>query len=136
LEDLKLEKIIGHNRFDTCAICGGYILQNPDRPSACKCDNPVREDNKISGNFHPTVKPTSLMQYLCRLITPSNGIVIDPFMGSGSTGKACILEGFRFIGIEMEPDYMEIAKARIEYISKSSIVVEKHRPDKNLDELW
>jgi len=54
------------------------------------------------------------MQYLCRLITPPDGIVLDPFMGSGSTGKACIKEGFNFIGIEMEPEYFEIAKKRIE----------------------
>ena len=65
-------------------------------------------------NNHPTVKPTALMRYLCRLVTPPGGIVLDPFMGSGSTGKAAILEGFRFIGIEREAEYVEIAKARIE----------------------
>jgi len=53
------------------------------------------------------------MRYLCRLVTPPNGIVLDPFMGSGSTGKACALEGFQFIGIEREPEYVEIARARI-----------------------
>jgi site-specific DNA-methyltransferase (adenine-specific) len=62
---------------------------------------------------HPTVKPTDLMRYLCRLITPPNGIVLDPFMGSGSTGKAAMAEGFRFIGIEREAEYIEIARARI-----------------------
>ena len=66
-----------------------------------------------SRNHHPTVKPTDLMRYLCRLVTPPGGIVLDPFMGSGSTGKAAMLEGFNFIGIEREPEYMEIAKARI-----------------------
>jgi site-specific DNA-methyltransferase (adenine-specific) len=64
-------------------------------------------------NHHPTVKPTALMRYLCRLVTPPGGIVLDPFTGSGSTGKAAILEGFRFIGIEREAEYVEIAKARI-----------------------
>jgi hypothetical protein len=64
-------------------------------------------------NHHPTVKPTDLMRYLCRLITPPNGIVLDPFMGSGSTGKAAMAEGFRFIGIEREAEYIEIARARI-----------------------
>jgi site-specific DNA-methyltransferase (adenine-specific) len=64
-------------------------------------------------NHHPTVKPTDLMRYLCRLVTPPNGIVLDPFMGSGSTGKAAVLEGFEFIGIEREAEYVEIAKARI-----------------------
>jgi site-specific DNA-methyltransferase (adenine-specific) len=66
-------------------------------------------------NHHPTVKPTDLMRYLCRLVTPPGGIVLDPFMGSGSTGKAAKLEGFQFIGIEREAEYMEIAKARIEH---------------------
>jgi site-specific DNA-methyltransferase (adenine-specific) len=65
-------------------------------------------------NHHPTVKPTDLMRYLCRLVTPSGGIVLDPFTGSGSTGKAAILEGFRFIGIEREAEYIEIARARIQ----------------------
>jgi DNA modification methylase len=66
-------------------------------------------------NHHPTVKPTDLMRYLCRLITPPNGTVLDPFMGSGSTGKAAMYEGFKFIGIEMTDEYLPIAKARIEF---------------------
>jgi site-specific DNA-methyltransferase (adenine-specific) len=64
-------------------------------------------------NTHVTVKPTDLMRYLCRLVTPPGGVVLDPFMGSGSTGKAAVLEGFQFIGIEREPEYMKIAEARI-----------------------
>jgi site-specific DNA-methyltransferase (adenine-specific) len=64
-------------------------------------------------NHHPTVKPTDLMRYLCRLVTPPGGVVLDPFTGSGSTGKAAILEGFRFIGIERDAEYLELAKARI-----------------------
>jgi len=64
-------------------------------------------------NNHPTVKPTDLMRYLCRLVTPPGGVVLDPFMGSGSTGKAAMLEGFRFVGIEREAEYAEIARARI-----------------------
>jgi DNA modification methylase len=68
-----------------------------------------------SRNHHPTVKPTDLMRYLCRLVTPPDGTVLDPFMGSGSTGKAAVLEGFRFIGIEREEEYCEIAKARIKH---------------------
>ena len=65
-------------------------------------------------NTHPTVKPTDLMAYLVRLVTPPSGLVLDPFMGSGSTGKAAMREGFRFIGCEMSPEYLEIARARIE----------------------
>lgn len=68
------------------------------------------------GNDHPTVKPLDLMRYLCRLITPPGGIVLDPFMGSGSTGKAAVLEGFRFIGIDFDEDYCEIARQRIEHV--------------------
>jgi site-specific DNA-methyltransferase (adenine-specific) len=64
-------------------------------------------------NNHPTVKPTALMRYLCRLVTPPGGLVLDPYMGSGSTGKAAVLEGFRFIGIEREPQYVAIAEARL-----------------------
>jgi site-specific DNA-methyltransferase (adenine-specific) len=64
-------------------------------------------------NNHPTVKPTALMRYLCRLVTPPEGIVLDPFMGSGSTGKAAMLEGFQFIGIERDAEYFEIATNRI-----------------------
>lgn len=64
-------------------------------------------------NHHPTVKPTDLMRYLCRLVTPPGGVVLDPFMGSGSTGKAAVLEGFDFIGVELDAEYLEIARARI-----------------------
>lgn len=70
------------------------------------------------GNNHPTVKPTDLMRYLCRLVTPPGGTVLDPFMGSGSTGKAAVLEGFNFVGIDLDPAYVEIAKARIEAVNK------------------
>lgn len=68
-----------------------------------------------NGNHHPTVKPTDLMVYLVRLVTPPDGLVLDPFMGSGSTGKAAMREGFRFVGIDMTPEYIEIAAARIEH---------------------
>jgi site-specific DNA-methyltransferase (adenine-specific) len=67
-----------------------------------------------SRNHHPTVKPTDLMRYLCRLVTPPSGTVLDPFMGSGSTGKAAMMEGFAFVGIEREAEYIDIAKARIQ----------------------
>ena len=66
-------------------------------------------------NHHPTVKPTELMKYLCRLVTQPGGTVLDPFMGSGSTGKAAILEGFRFIGCELDEEYLAIAEARIKH---------------------
>ena len=69
-----------------------------------------------SQNHHPTVKPVKLMEYLIKLITPPNGIVLDPFMGSGSTGIAARSLGFRFVGIEKEKEYCEIAEKRISHI--------------------
>lgn len=69
--------------------------------------------NKTAQNNHPTVKPTDLMRYLCRLVTPPGGVVLDPFAGSGSTGRGSLLEGFGFIGIEREAEYAEIARLRI-----------------------
>ena len=76
-------------------------------------DNPRNRTNKLKLNHHPTVKPTNLMRYLCRLVTPPKGVVLDPFTGSGSTGKAAILEGFNFVGIERDAEYCQIANARI-----------------------
>jgi len=70
----------------------------------------------VRANHHPTIKPIKLMKYLCRLITPKNGTCLDPYMGSGSTGIACKEEGFGFIGIEKDKEYLEIAKARIDNI--------------------
>lgn len=77
-------------------------------------------------NNHPTVKPTALMAYLCRLVTQPGGLVLDPFMGSGSTGKAALREGFRFIGIEREENYMRIAEARV--VSGAGKAATKRQP--------
>jgi len=90
-------------------------------PGSAGLDNPRAGAGRTSGarNIHPTVKPTSLMRYLCRLVTTPNGVILDPFMGSGSTGKGAMLEGFRFIGIEREEEYLEIARARIDAATKS-----------------
>jgi DNA modification methylase len=83
-------------------------------------DNPRNRTNTPRLNHHPTVKPTELMRYLCRLITPPNGVILDPFTGSGSTGKAAILEHFQFIGIEQDPDYITIAQARIQHAEQET----------------
>jgi site-specific DNA-methyltransferase (adenine-specific) len=72
-----------------------------------------RTPDRQAANVHPCVKPLALMRWLVRLITPPSGIVLDPFMGSGTTGIAAALEGFPFIGIEKEAEYMEIARRRI-----------------------
>ena len=113
------------DRNDGCEkLQGKYVAQGNQAQAELKRGNVDFENgnkhNKVElkQNFHPTVKPTELMRYLCRLITPPNGIVLDPFMGSGSTGKGAILEGFDFIGMELDPEYVEIAKARIEYAQK------------------
>lgn len=68
-----------------------------------------------NGNSHPTVKPTDLMAYLLRMVTPPGGVALDPFMGSGSTGKAAMREGFQFIGCEIDEQYAAIARSRIEH---------------------
>ena len=75
----------------------------------------IRNKPQPVRNHHPTVKPTNLMQYLCRLVTPPNGLILDPFLGSGSTGKAAMYEGFRFIGFDLNQEYIDISKARIEF---------------------
>lgn len=85
-------------------------------------DNAFQRGETPRKNTHPTVKPTNLMQYLVRLVTPNGGIVLDPFNGSGSTGKAVMYEnkernkGYKYIGIELTEEYLPIAKARIEYV--------------------
>ncbi len=81
---------------------------NTHRPDGSK-----RKPVPPKGNYHPTVKPTDLMRYLCRLVTPPGGIVLDPFCGSGSTGKAAILEQLNFIGIELSAEYCELSQKRI-----------------------
>jgi len=89
------------------ATLGGADREGDIDPVSERFPTPARR------NIHPTVKPTQLMRYLCRLVTPPGGIVLDPFMGSGSTGKAATLEGFDFVGIERDADYFRIAEARI-----------------------
>jgi site-specific DNA-methyltransferase (adenine-specific) len=79
-------------------------------------DAPIGE----RANIHPTVKPLSLMRYLVRLVTPPGGKVLDPFMGSGSTGCAAVLEGFDFVGIDITPEYVAIAQKRIDHYAVTS----------------
>lgn len=79
-------------------------------------------------NHHPTVKPTALMRYLCRLVTPPGGTVLDPFCGSGSTGKGAVMEGFNFIGIEREAEYVEIARARVVAAAPDELPLFRQKP--------
>lgn len=94
-----------------CDAKPSYMVENGSKTSGA---NGERYERKTTHkNNHPTVKPTALMAYLCKLITPPNGVVLDPYMGSGSTGKAALKEGFDFIGCELDEDYYKIAQARI-----------------------
>jgi site-specific DNA-methyltransferase (adenine-specific) len=74
----------------------------------------------IRANHHPTVKPLALMRYLVRMVTPPGGVVLDPFMGSGSTGCAAVREGFDFVGIDLTPEYVAIAQKRIDWHAVTS----------------
>jgi DNA modification methylase len=94
-------------------------------------DNPRNRTNQARQNFHPTVKPTALMRYLVKLVTPPGGVVLDPFTGSGSTGKAAILEGFEFIGIEMTDEYLPIIEGRLKH-AEISAAKEKEKKDEAL----
>jgi site-specific DNA-methyltransferase (adenine-specific) len=101
-----------------CIICDEWENKGAGNGiDYCKCDEPSYEDLTIKTmkNNHPTVKPTDLMRYLINLVTPPNGTILDPFMGSGSTGKAAVRCGVNFIGIEKEQEYMDIASVRIEH---------------------
>lgn len=103
----------GNGLARTCATCGSSVLDGcgcPDRTFV----NPTR------ANFHPTVKPTALMEYLIKLVTPPNGTVLDPFTGSGSTGKAALLSGFKFIGIELTEEYLPIIEGRLKWASQQT----------------
>lgn len=87
--------------------------RNVNDGRATSIDNPFQRGDSMRANVHPMVKPVALMRWLCRLITPPGGLVLDPFCGSGSTGIAAALEGFSFIGYELDAEYVEIAEARI-----------------------
>ena len=102
--------------------------------------NPFLSVSSPRKNTHPTVKPTELMQYLIRLVTPNGGTVLDPFNGSGSTGKAVMYEnrekdkGYKYIGIELTPEYLPISKARIEYASDPNNVITWEETDEDTGE--
>ena len=106
----------GRTYNDRCAVCKKKFIGS--EMSRCQCSTGVKKTDKTvykNKNHHPTVKKVSLMEYLVKLITPKNGICLDIFMGSGSTGVACSNLGFNFIGIDREEEYYEIAKARIKH---------------------
>lgn len=86
----------------------------------------LKDHNTMKRNTHPTVKPCELMQYLVRLVTPNGGTILDPFNGSGSTGKAVLYENlekdknYKYIGIELSDEYCEISRARLDYVEEKT----------------
>jgi DNA modification methylase len=101
----------GNGLARICEKCGASILK------PCNCEDRTFVNPPVK-NFHPTVKPTDLMRQLIRLVTPPGGTVLDPFTGSGSTGKAAILEGFQFVGIELTEEYLPIIEGRLIHASQ------------------
>ena len=117
----EIERYKANGRFPSNVMLTG-VDEEWSRYFYCK---KASKKEKGEGNIHPTVKPIDLMKYLCRLITPKGGTILDPFMGSGTTGIAANLEGFEFIGIEREEQYFHIAKTRIsEYSSTEDELID------------
>ena len=108
------------NKRDRNDGLDGFEVKRPDTRTKTGMGTFDEKGVAAQSNHHPTVKPIALMQYLVRLITPPTGIVLDPFMGSGSTGKACMYEGFGFIGIDQSEEYVKISQARIDFAIKDS----------------
>ena len=120
------------SKWDRDQGCEGMPLSEwkgqmmPNSPDYPRSDGANRTQNFPRRNHHVSVKPTALMRWLCRLIVPPGGVVLDPFMGSGSTLKAACLENRRCIGIEMDEEYFEIACARVAHVSPESVMVKPH----------
>lgn len=109
------------NKKDRNEGLDGFAEKRPDERTPKAMGTFEEKGVAKQANHHPTVKPTELMRYLVRLVTPPNGTILDPFTGSGSTGKAAVLEGFSFIGIEQSAEYVEIAKARIGWATRQEV---------------
>ena len=102
------------------AIQSGSFTGNADLQTGRKIGANPHKLNQPRQNFHPTVKPTDLMRYLIKLVTPAGGVVLDPFTGSGSTGKAALLDGYQFLGIEMTDDYLPIIQGRLDWAEQQT----------------
>jgi site-specific DNA-methyltransferase (adenine-specific) len=120
----KAERNNGLEGFDTKQTIGGGGTYNEE--AGAKYGS-IKAEGK---NFHPTVKPIKLMQYLVKMITPPNGIVLDPFCGSGTTGVACKLDGFQFVGMEQDPEYSKIAESRINNYKEEKVIKSKPKENK------
>lgn len=95
-------------------------IKRPDNRTEIGMGSFAEKGVQPGRNFHPTVKPTSLMEYLIKLVTPEGGIVLDPFTGSGSTGKAALLNGYQFIGIELTEEYLPIIEGRLKWADEQA----------------
>lgn len=104
-------------------------INRPDTRSSTGMGTFEEKGVQPQQNFHPTVKPTALMRYLVKLVTPLGGTVLDPFTGSGSTGKAAILDGFRFVGIELTEEYISIIEGRLKWAQASKEEEEKSKEE-------
>jgi site-specific DNA-methyltransferase (adenine-specific) len=122
LEELEGKEIgaKGNGLARACATCGATVLDGCDCPDRTFV-NPTRQ------NFHPTVKPTALMEYLIKLVTPEGRTVLDPFTGSGSTGKAALLNGYQFIGIELTDEYLPIIEGRLKWANEQASKKEEEK---------
>ena len=122
------ERNEGCDSLDDKSTCYMATANGSGNPSMTIDDQGKERDRftTVKKNIHPTVKPIALMAWLCKLVTPVGGTVLDPFMGSGSTGIACIQEGFNFIGIEREDEYYKIAEKRILHAEDKQSKVETY----------
>jgi site-specific DNA-methyltransferase (adenine-specific) len=110
------------DRNEGCEDLPFRVSDETHKRPRTELDDPRRAGVTPRRNNHPTIKPVDLMRYLVRLITPPGGIVLDPFCGSGSTGKGAMLEGLRFIGVELSAEYCELAQRRIEAVTKQGLL--------------
>ena len=130
LDDKKRFQQGNYSQSPVCSVCGKTFNGTNDH-SSCGENTMIyetKEENATRKNIHPCVKPISLMQYIIRLVSPKGATILDPFMGSGSTGKAVMYENkdrdanYKFIGIDLEEEYCRIAHARIEYARTNTLL--------------
>ena len=132
----KSERNKGLDEFEAKAVAAGNQAKAELKRGNLEF-NSSNKHNKVEflKNFHPTVKPIKLMQYLVKMITPPNGIVLDPFCGSGTTGIACNLEGFQFVGMEQDAEYSKIAEGRINNYKEEKEETPKNKPKENKEKI-
>lgn len=128
---LDLQAGLEASRFFYCAKAGREEKEaglEGFSPSPSHGKAPLHAADNKRANIHPTVKPLAVMRWLCRLITPPNGLILDPFNGSGSTGCAAVSEGFNYLGIELDPEYCKISQARIQHWGLQEVATEGFTP--------